>query len=251
MLGRFAAPSAALAVVLGAACSPAQALEPTATRVVETFDAPLDEAWTVLNANDFEVEVREGQLVMTPHTNNVWWLEAEGPGVVREIEGNFRVSARVYARKASDPSAPVDSGYQFAGLIARDPASGQPLRKENYVFSVVGWRGDYLSAETKTTRQDRSDVLGPDWESGDADLRICRVDDQFVLYNRALPAGEGSGASAGAWQHAVTYERPDLPDALQVGPIAYTFTNEWDLEARFDGVVIEPVTTLEDCVSDE
>lgn len=226
------------------ACTPAPALEPA---TVDGFDATFDgsglgEGWTVVNDSEFTWEIVDGELVFVPHTNNVWWMEDQGPGILREITGNFRMTTRVYARKASNPEQAVDSGYQFAGIIARDPASAAEGAEENYVFSVVGWRGDYMSAETKTTEDDVSIVAGPDWESGDAELRICRINGEFHLYDRPI--------GGDTWSHAITYERRDLPATLQVGPIAYTYTNDWDLRARFDYVTFAPVTTIDDCLLD-
>ena len=224
------------------ACAPAPALEPAAVDgMSDGFDGDgIGSGWTLVGGEHFSHEVENGELVMTPHTNNVWWMEDQGPGFLRPISGNFHMSTRVYARKASAPDEAVDSGYQFAGIIARDPASAAPDAEENYVFSVVGWRGDYMSAETKTTEDDVSIVAGPDWTSGDAELRICRVNEAFHLYNR--PIGETT------WTHAITYERRDLPETLHVGPIAYTYTNAWDMRARFDYVSFAPVSTIDDCL---
>ncbi len=226
------------------ACTPAPALEPADVAGADAMfgDGELGNGWTVVNDTDFSWEIVDGELVFTPHTHNVWWMEDQGPGILREVTGNFRVSTRVYARKASAPDEAVDSGYQFAGLIARDPASAAEGAEENYIFSVVGWRGDYMSAETKTTEDDVSIVAGPDWETGDAELRICRINGTFHLYNR--PVGGDT------WSEAITYERRDLPATLQVGPIAYTYTNNWDLRARFDYVTFGPVGSLEDCIAD-
>lgn len=230
-------------LVLSLACAPAPALEPAQVAgMSDSFDGSgMGEGWTLVGSEHFEYVVEGGELVMIPHTNNVWWMEDQGPGFLRPISGNFRMSTRVFARKASAPDEAVDDGYQFAGIIARDPASAAPDAKENYVFSVVGWRGDYMSAETKTTEDDVSIVAGPDWTTGDAELRICRVNAEFHLYNRPVGGSE--------WTHAITYTRRDLPETLHVGPIAYTYTNAWDMRARFDYVDLAPVSAVDDCLA--
>ncbi len=200
----------------------------------------VDARWAVLNASTFDVRVSGGELWMTPNQNVVWYQKNQGPALVQLVSGNFRVSTRVLARKASDPQKAVDAGYQFGGIIARDPDSDSILWRESYVFTVVGFRGDYLSAETKTTKGGYSKVEGPPWSSGDAELRICRLGSAFHLYNRQLGNHD--------WKHAITYERPDLPETLQVGPIAYTMTDTPDLIAKFDAIRFASVASREDCI---
>ncbi len=202
----------------------------------------LSPSWQVLNGDTCALTVEGGALHLRPNRNVVWYHAAQGPLVYKLVTGNFRVSTAVRARKASDPSQPVGNGFQFGGIMARDPASDGPTAKESYVFSVLGYRGDYLSAETKTTRGDVSYVAGPAWPSGDGELRICRINGRFHLYNRPI-----GGA---AWKHAITYKRPDLPATLQVGPIAYTFTDEFDLRASFDEIDFAPVAGKDDCTRD-
>jgi hypothetical protein len=43
-----------------------------------------------------------------------------------------------------------------------------------------------------------------------------------------------------------TFQRPDLPDALQVGVNIYT-DGVPDITARFEGLAIEPLEDGEDC----
>ncbi len=200
------------------------------------------EAWTLLRPETFEHRVAGGRLLMKPIRNTVWYKADQGPALVKLVTGNFRVSARVRARKASDGAAMVDSGFQFGGLIARDPASDAPSAKEAYVFNVVGYRGDSLCVETKTTKRDHSVVEAPPWPTADAELRICRLSEDFRLYKRPIDGGP--------WQHAITYARSDLPPTLQVGPIAYAYTDQFDLEASFEEVRFAAVSGVEDCTSD-
>ncbi len=209
----------------------------------DSFDgSTLDDDWTVLNADIFDHTVSDGALHIVPHENRAWFLEASGPGVVKEVTGDFRVSATVRARRADDPSRLIDAGYQFGGLIARDPGSDDAAEPENYVFNVVGWRGEYFSAETKSTVDDVSMVDGPPWPHGDAELRICRLGARFLIYQR--PIGTET------WLHAITYTRRDLPATLQVGPIAYTYTWSWNLRASFEEIRFDGVSREADCTAD-
>ncbi len=230
------------AFVLISACS-----EPLAPAEVAGLDddfsaKQLAADWTVLNGESFESRLEDGRLHMRPTKNTVWYKADQGPGLIKLVSGNFKVTSIVRARKASAPGEYVSNGFQFAGLIARDPASAQPNAKENYVFNVVGYRGDYLCVETKTTKRDYSDVEGPAWPTADAELRICRKDDVFRLYKR--PIGEK------VWELGQSYQRSDLPATLQVGPIAYAYTDEFDLDGSFEEVRFAPVNTLDDCTSD-
>lgn len=231
---------AVMAVAAASGCDRPPKLSPADTSGLDDeFDGhDVAGSWAVHDGEHFRREVKAGKLVVTPTSNTVWYKADDGPGLFKKVEGNFRVTARVQARSAADPSKPVGNGYQFAGLIARDPASTS-RGEESYVFNVVGYRKSYLSIETKTTKDDHSEVLGPEWDSGDADLRICRVNGRFLVLKRHVGDGD--------WELGTTYERNDLPPALQVGPIAYTYTDEWDLRASFDWVRFAPVTTEKDC----
>ena len=203
----------------------------------------LDPSWHVKNGQLADTQVSGGTLSLIPNQFTVWFHEDHGPGLFRTIEGDFRMTTSVRARRASDPDASVSTGFQFAGIIVRDPASDAETNPENYVFSVVGYRGDYFSAETKSTVNDLSMVDGPPWPSTDAELRICRIGDTFQLYIREI------GASA--WNPAISYDRPGFPDTVQAGPIAYTYTDAYDLNAMFDYVRYAPVSSRADCVVDE
>lgn len=206
--------------------------------------AALDGAWTVLNGEQVATSVSGGVLRMTPNRHCVWFHADEGPGLVKLVTGDFKVTANVRARRASRPSQPAPGVYQFAGLIARDPAGSSA--PENYVFSVMGERGGWLTNETKNTINDSSDVHGPNEgrKHADAELRVCRVGQVFRLYNRP-PTG-------GRWKLESTYDRSNapLPQTLQVGPIAYTYTSSPDLVGEFDYVRFRPVSSVDDCATD-
>lgn len=222
---------------------PIPSADPVPAASSDAFDGDaLDPRWTVLNGETTTIEVRDGALWMRPNEYTLWFHGDRGPAVVQLVEGDFKISTAVRARSARRPDQPVDSFFQFAGLIARDPASDLDEVPENYVFSVVGWRGEYLSAETKNTVNDLSMVDGPPWPSGDAEIRICRIGPRFQLYIREI--------GADAWQPAIEYSRPDLPDTLQVGAIAYTYTQTVDLLASFDHIDLAPVANARDCTAD-
>jgi hypothetical protein len=146
----------------------------------------------------------------------------------------------VHAVKSSDPSQPPggDGSVQLGGLMARNGDGG----KENYIFIVVGDDGNGLSVETKTTLNSESQYNGPAWDSSKAELRICRFGQIFNLYKRPVNANE-------AWLLAESFDRPDLPEALQVGINIYT-NSDPDVQIRFDKLKIESIAAQSDCETD-
>ncbi len=233
-------------LILG--CSQGSTTEPPALETLSSgfpvndeFDQSVDPAWSPMNLDLVDAEMSDGQLVMTPNQFSVWFHADVGPAYLQNVTGDFRVTTAVTARSASNPSEPVSTNFQFAGIIVRDPASDTDA-PENYVFSVVGFRGDYLSHETKSTVDDLSMVDGPPWSSGDAELRICRVGAAVKLFIREI--------GADTWTPAIEYTRNDFPATVQVGPIAYAYTDDVDLRASFDYVRFAPVEQASDCTAD-
>lgn len=210
----------------------------------DEFDgAAVADGWDVYNGGLIDMRVEDGALIVEPNQYSVWFHADAGPALFRTVEGDFKLTTSVRARRASDPSVSVDSAFQFAGIMMRDPASDTAGGQENYVFSVVGYRGDYFAAETKSTVNDLSMVDGPPWPNTDAELRICRVGDSFRLFIREIGASE--------WNAAIRYDRPDIPSTVQAGPIAYVYTDDYDLQASFDYVRYAPVQSAADCTTDE
>jgi hypothetical protein len=216
--------------------------QPTGPLDDEFGGASLDPSWNTLNASIFTHAVTGGELVLTPTAWSMWYEGDQGPGVYKLIDGNFKVSTLVRVRQASKPGKPPSSDYQFGGLMARDPAS-DGVKGENYVFIVLGYRGDYLASEAKTTVDDSSTITAPSWPSGDGELRICRVGKRYRVYRRPI------GGST--WEQVEDYTRNDLPQKLQVTLVAYALANTPDVIARFEYYrVSTQVSTLADCTTD-
>lgn len=208
----------------------------------DTFDGDaLSAAWSTIADGNLDVRVADGRMSMTVTNDALWFNERRGTAVVQEVRGDFKMTATVHARMTSDPSLPPDRFVHLGGLMARDGRSAA----ENYVFIVVGWDEQDLSVETKTTVDGVSTYVGPAWPSGDAQLRICRLGSSFVLLKRIV--------GVTTWTLATTYERPDLPDTLQVGPNAYAVSDPGitpDLTVSFDEVIFADVENLADCRAD-
>jgi hypothetical protein len=217
------------------------ASEPAATdeTPVETTDPneiPGFEGWQIINARSVQIGATEAGLAMTLTRRALWFQDSQGVLFYTDIEGNFRIVATVRTTRTSDSSQTPggDGTVQLAGLMARAQTAQQ-----NYVFIVVGSDANGLSVETTSTKDNQSTFAGPDWASGEADLQLCRVGSTFTLWKRVADSG-------GDWTLAKTYERPDLPDMLQVGANIYSDSPP-DITARFDGLTIEPLDAGESC----
>jgi hypothetical protein len=209
---------------------PVEPIDPDA--LDDEFDGPLD-GWSTFNEDLAAITVTNGELRMEPDAWSVWLDATTATLVHKPVAGDFKVTAAVTARSLQNPSVPPPAGYRFGGLMARD-GSGGP---ENYVFIVLGTDED-PSVETKSTVDSSSNYQGPPWPGASGEVRICRVGGTFGLYVR-----EGGGA----WQLSNSFERPDLPVELDVGPIAYNNDATPNLRATFQFVDFEPVSGPDDC----
>jgi len=217
--------------------SPLPTSKPTNTIVPTGTSIPGFEDWSVFNPRAVNVKTENGSLTLTLKSSVLWFMNQHGVLVYKPVSGDFKITADVYTAKSSDPTQPPggDGSVQLGGLMARNENGG----KENYVFIVVGDDGDGLSIETKTTLNSESKYAGPEWDSPDAGLRLCRFGQTFNLYKRHLRTNE-------AWVLAESFDRPDLPDTLQVGVNIYT-NSDPDLQIRYDNITITPISSQSDC----
>ena len=220
--------------------SPTPTLKPTKTVVPTATSIPGFEDWSVFNPYAVDISTENKSLILTLRRRTLWFMNERGVLVYKPISGNFKLTAEVHTAKNSDLSQPPggDGTVQLGGLMARD-GSGGP---ENYVFIVIGDDGNGLSIETKNTVDSFSNYAGPSWDSAEAELRLCRFRSTFNLYKRHMGVNE-------AWMVAESFDRPDLPDTLQVGANIYTDSTP-DLRVRFDDLRIESITNETDCERD-
>ena len=220
--------------------SPTPTLRPTNTTVPTATSIPGFEDWSVFNPYAVDISTEDKSLILVLRHRTLWFMNERGVLVYKPVRGNFKITAEVHAAKNSNPSqAPGGDGtVQLGGLMARDGSGGL----ENYVFIVIGDDGNGLSIETKNTVDSFSNYTGPSWDAGEAELRLCRFGSTFNLYKRHLEAKE-------AWTLAESFDRPDLPDTLQVGANIYS-DNTPDLRVRFDRLRIESITSETNCEQD-
>lgn len=201
----------------------------------------LDPSWVAFNTSTVDLSLRSGALHLQPRQSLLWYNDSEGALVYKLVSGDFKVTSVVRARSAANPSQAPANTIHLGGLMARSPASSSSA--ENYVFVVVGHQMEGLAVETKSTTNSSSDYQGPAWQSGDAELRLCRSGSTFTLLKR--PVG------ATAWQQAGTYARPDLPGTLQVGPNVYAYMPSGgapDLDVAYEGIKFSSLSG--DCAAD-
>jgi hypothetical protein len=198
----------------------------------------LDPTWLEFHTENVDVVVKGGALHLVPHVYELWYNGIVGPLLYKTVQGDFKVTSTVHPRKRTNPSQPVSAKIHLGGLMARSPASGS----ENYLFIAVGVDTNDRSVETKSTIDGASRYAGPSWSSADAELRLCRYMTKFQLLKRA------PGASS--WTLADTFDRSDLPPAVEVGPMVYAASSTPDIDVAFDEVHFAPVSSLGDCARD-
>jgi hypothetical protein len=186
---------------------------PAVTAAPFPSDLPGLAGWSVLNPQAVEIAVVDGSIELTLTRRALWFQGEQGVLVGQPVAGDFRVTATVEAtdRAGAPLRDRTDGLVQLGGLMAR----ADNAARENYVFIVVGTDPTGLAVETKSTTDSASRFDGPDWPTAAADLRLCRAGSTFTALKRAA-------SSAAAWTTAATFDRPDLPDTLLVGPNIYS-----------------------------
>jgi hypothetical protein len=197
----------------------------------DEFDgSALSPAWTVLRPDLADLVVSSGSLSLTPHGGALWYQASQGVLVYKLVTGDFKATATVHARRASNRDLTPSQFADVGGLMARNPGGSS----ENYVLGVVGFAEmNQLAVEHKSTTNSKSQY-GETAFTADAELRLCRTGGTFTIYYRH-PADSG-------WPMSVApITRADLPATLQVGLIAYTGVSNPDYVSIFDRIAFEPL----------
>lgn len=204
----------------------------------DEFSAPLS-GWSTLNGDLATIGTAGGWLAIEPTAYSLWYQNSAGILLSKEVTGDFRVTAALSVRRRTAPSEPPAAAISLGGLMLRDPdATGG----EDYVFLVLGYDVDDLSVERKTTDDGVSTYVGPPWPTASGELRLCRLGAAVSVYVRP-----GAGDP---WQLQATYDRPDLPAAVQVGANVYAAQASPDLRVSYDFVRFRRVAGVEDCAAD-
>jgi hypothetical protein len=199
----------------------------------DDFDGDLS-LWQVHNPNGVTLSIDNGFLRLEPAANTLWYQGTSGPLLWQLVTGDFMVTADVTSRRLSNPALPPLATYRTGGLMARNPADAT----ENYVFIAVGSEEAPEAVETKTTTNSNSVYDEVPWPGAEGELRVCRIGGRFEMLIRER---------GGTWQSLDVYNRPDLPDTLQVGPFGFANQADPDLRVSFEWVRFALPTQVSDC----
>lgn len=197
-------------------------------------DDVIDKHWHRYKTDLVRSRFETSRIVLECLGECVWYHDSSGPMLFRYFQGDAQLSLSVKTRKLSNKDEYPDSYFQFGGVIIRDPSSSATGARENYVFNVIGFRGSRLQIENKSTLNGYSQVSATDWEEGDADLCIERRGASVIM--KAKPIGSS------VWTELYRYSREDLPHVMQLGLIAYAFSDGkgiHDLRVEFSDFVFK------------
>ncbi len=207
---------------------------PLSSESHDEFGADLS-AWSVLDEHRATLAIEAGALVFAPHAHTLWYNDSSGPFVYQLYAGNISVTARVDVHSIASPLDLPQHAYWLGGLMARSASS----QHENYVFIGFGDEAQGLFVEHKSTVNGASTWGGPSWLNASGELRLCRVGTTFDLLVRSNRDSD--------WVLVETHERPDLPNELQVGPVAFANTSSPDVRARYEYVAVTSVSNRAQC----
>jgi hypothetical protein len=171
-----------------------------------------------------EGSTRAGWLTMIPHTTS-WYEDYRGPLLFKEVTGDFVMTTRVHASNRAGTGAPARE-YSLAGIMVRAPRDITPDTwqpgGEKYSFLSIGSANapGTFQYEVKTTSNE--DEFGPysllqitnsDCNCGDAIIQTARIGTVILQIAKT---------ESGPWRVVNRYRRPDLPQTVQVGLVAYT-----------------------------
>lgn len=213
-------------------CTPVNLAPPS---LDDSFDGDsLDPAWNVLHPGLVTVSVSGGALHLTPTASgapDIWYNGGEGPLVYKSVTGDFDVVATLTTRNPSIPADPPPPEYRLAGLMARDPASTPASSNTVHVALGAGSTGQGTSYEYKSTDDSVSDWAATPTASPAGQVRLVRSGSTFEMHWRPT--------TMAGWTMIQSFNRPDLPATLQVGPMVYSVDAPASIEALFDDIVFQ------------
>jgi len=222
-------------------CTPATIVAPTTTTTTmpdsrdDTFDGSmLDPEWSVLHPSLVTISVSGGALHLTPTATgapDIWFNSGEGPLVYKEVTGDFVVQATLTTRDPAMTANPPPPQYRLAGILARDPSSTPASSNTVHVAIGAGSSGQGTSYEYKSTDDSVSDWAATPTASPSGQVRLRRTGATIDMSWRP--------DALASWTVIQTFNRPDLPATLQVGPMVYSVEAPASIEALFDDIDFE------------
>jgi hypothetical protein len=196
--------------------------------------------WTLLNSDHATASVAGGDLVVTPILPGQWYMGDHAGAVVTSVTGDFVVTAQISVVYAANPSTPLAGpGLELGGIIARNPVSVSG--NENHVWIAVGANGGAPSKESKSTLDSVSTYVIEAYAESRATVRICRIGSTFRTYH--------SPFTGGAWTPHQTFDRPDLPTTVEVGPFSSDQTTPIDIATHVGFINFRRPSSVADCTA--
>lgn len=197
----------------------------------EFAGAALDPEWSVLNPSLTTLSVSNGVLELQPTVGglqNIWYQGAEGPLVWRLVSGDFEVTTRLTVDDPQNPGAPPPISYRLAGILLQDPSS-TPVDNDFCHVALGGGDGvSPLAAEDKDTIDSTSDFVLHPVATLTGELRLMRSNGVVSMWHRT--------DDTQPWTLLRQHARPDLPQTLRVGLMAYSAASPPRVRARFEWI---------------
>jgi hypothetical protein len=194
------------------------------------------DGWLTLDPGSVNLGTTPTGFALTLTKRAEWSGSSRGVLFYTTMDGNFRLTATVRARRTSDSSKDPggDGTIQLAGLMARRDSSA-----ESWVLLEVGGAATGLVVATDSTLDGVGHLVPSAWNDNEADLKLCRIGTTFSFWKRTAD-------SDGDWLAAGRVERNDLRGTLEVGATLSANATP-DLTAFFDGLTLEPLDPGEAC----
>ena len=169
-----------------------------------------------------------GRLVITC-ANTFWFSSTTGPYVYQLTWGDFTATTSVQALNRTNTSVPPSAQFNSAGLIVRNPSTALG---QNYIMTNLGMQSSAngVGSESKTTFNSNSTLfLDPDLNYGE--VRIERTGTEIRTYKRT--------GSDSAFVLLDIFDRPDIPDTVQIGMVLNGWTSAPDIRGEFNWIRFE------------
>ncbi|MCH9681230.1 MAG: hypothetical protein K0V04_07350 [Deltaproteobacteria bacterium] len=194
--------------------------------------------WDVRNPELAFVEVEEGALELEPEGNTAWYNDQEAVHISRTVSGNFSMTTYLEVTDLAGGTTAGGDFFRFGGLLLRDPSGGPSTYHAGIGHAAEG----SVVTVSQVTQDGNTNYAGNIlWDNDLAELRICRVDNVINTFIR-LPDDP--------WTMIDNLDSVDLPDTINVGPMAGAYSSSPDLRASFDWVQFQSVSTAQDCWRD-
>lgn len=185
------------------------------------------EGWGTQHFAAFNIDqTNPGALTIEPQTST-WYQDYQGDLAFKEVSGDFIVTTHVTITDRDDigdsdnDDIPSDSTFSLGGVMLRSPRNITDAATEwtaggsNFVFLSLGHGYDGgMSLESKNTQDSVSNLALIPVNSTNAELRVERSGTSITTMYRL----EGDVE----WQAAANFDRPDMPETLQVGLVGYS-----------------------------